>query len=127
MNKLIVTAFIASSLITGPGMLVSSTGALAQASCDSGAPAAWFRPGGYCSSIGAGKSLVVPVDPTCTEYDYQFPEVIGTSAAEPRVDARLQVAETCVVDCGILEFELTSVKLNIGDRVRVAQSCPNPG
>lgn len=123
MKKLFVMAFIASSLITGPGMLVSSTGALAQGGCDTSSPAAWFRPGGFCDSIGAGKSLTVPLDSGCTEYDYDYgyEELVGMAGTKK--GERVQVALTCVIDCS----EEVGLKINAlpnGDRLRLAQACP---
>ncbi len=125
MKKLFVTAFIASSLITGPGMLVSSTGALAQRGCDTSAPAAWFRPGGFCDSIGASKSLTGPLDSGCTDYDYDYGNeeligMVGTTKGE-----RVQVALTCVIDCSYDEASLMINALPNGDRLRMAQSCPS--
>lgn len=95
MKKLILTAFIAFYCLKPsgrPGMLVSSTGAFAQASCDSGAPEAWFRPGGYCASIGAASfNYTLPLEGGCTDFEYNYPEVIGTSGVELRQGARASI------------------------------------
>ena len=125
MKKLIVTAFIASSLITGPGMLATSTGALAQRTCDSSAPAAWFRPGGFCDAVGGSKSLTAPLDGGCTDYDYYYGEELIGMAGAKKGD-RVQVALTCTIDCSDIYSTSTSIEaLPKGDRLRMAQSCPS--
>jgi|JI10StandDraft_1071094.scaffolds.fasta_scaffold1580082_1 hypothetical protein len=123
MKKLIVTAFIASSLITGPGMLATSTGALAQRTCDSSAPAAWFRPGGFCDAVGGSKSLTAPLDGGCTDYDYYYGEELIGMAGAKKGD-RVQVALTCIIDCSYENVKFGIEALPKGDRARVAQACP---
>jgi hypothetical protein len=120
MKKLILTAFIASSLITGPGMLMTSTGALAQRSCGPDAPEAWFRPGGYCDGIAAGKSLTLPGggDEGCTSYE--FPEVVLQSMADFKKGERVHVAVVC--DCPTLPLGFNVQELPDGARLHVAQA-----
>jgi hypothetical protein len=118
MKKFILSAFIASSLITGPGMLVTSTGAFAQRGCDAGAPEAWFRPGGFCDALKSGGSLSGPVFGVCTEFEEIEPVVFNNFQKGERV----HVAETCYYECDYGP-SLTAVAYQPGDRLRLAQSC----
>jgi hypothetical protein len=112
MNKLILSAFIASSLFTSPALV---TGAFAQSDCTADAPAAWFRPGGYCDTVKGGNSLSVPVDPGC-ETPY-----LKLKLATPGLQKgdSVDVAATC--EYGYCTELLASVaKMTVGDRLRTA-------
>ncbi len=117
MNKLILSAFVASSLLSGPGLLIGSTSAFAQ-DCGPDAPEAWFRPGGYCDAIAAGKSLTGPVDPGCDEPYPHYP-VLKLSMADFNKGERVDVAVACQIDY-CTELLGAAVLPTIGDRVRVA-------
>ncbi|HQZ11813.1 MAG TPA: hypothetical protein PK286_02915 [Devosia sp.] len=120
MKKLIAVAFIAASLVSGPGVLVTSSGALAQG-CTADAPEAWFRPGGFCSHIKGGGSLSAPVDPGCDAeivVESTVAAIVGKEKGE-----RTRVAVVCDTPepPELCASSATLPKdMKAGDRVRVA-------
>lgn len=124
MKKLILTAFIASSLITGPGMLITSTGAMAQRVCGPDVPEAWLRPGGFCDGVAAGKSLTLPGggDEGCTSYEP--PIELLSSLTDFKKGERVHVAVVC--DCPALPASFMIQKLPEGARLHVAQEGCEP-
>lgn len=119
MRKLLTAAFVFSSLLVAPGIVVTSS--QAQQVCGPDVPASWNRPGGFCDQMQSGKSLSLPgTGDDCSSYEYVFPEV-RTMLEEK--GARVHMAVTCTVDCSQYEYEETSVDLRTlehGDRARVA-------
>jgi len=107
---------VASSLLAGPGLIATSTAALAQQQCGPDTPEAWLRPGGYCDSIGAGKSLTGPVDPGCV------PRVQEASLVGLKTGDRVRVAGviTCGYDPCNTTLKFDTLAMPAGDRLRVA-------
>ncbi|HQZ11811.1 MAG TPA: hypothetical protein PK286_02905 [Devosia sp.] len=121
MKTLIAIGFIASSLISGPGMLVTASGALAQGQCGPDAPKAWFRPGGFCAQAGSGNSLSTPVEPGCDPI-----KMVPIAGQVFEKGDRVTVAEACQLSYPCYpDYILSSVELKAGDRLRTALiECP---
>lgn len=119
MREAVLFAFVIGSLACVP---VGFTAPAAAVQCPESAPAAWKRPGGYCSQIsGNGASIFdnvrgdeIPVPPPAAE-------CVPISFRYLGKGERLIMADVdpCDVDlCGAIELELQG--LAPGDRLRVA-------
>jgi hypothetical protein len=121
-KKLVLSIFVAGSLVSAPVGFTASAGAV---QCAESVPQAWTRPGGYCSLIGGGG----PGGGTVTEKSGGDGIVLPAVECTPisfrylKKGARLIVADVDPCDddlCGAVELDLRG--FDPGDRIRVA-SC----
>lgn len=126
MKTIIISAFLASSLLAGPGVLLTTTSASAQTACGPNVPSSWLAPGGFCDQSAGTHSLTLPGTDSanCTSYVY-VPIIIESSLAVPK-GARVQVADTCSIPCTYTVGAIDIRDLPIGERVRVAQAAECP-
>jgi hypothetical protein len=100
MKKIIVSVFVASSLLVGAPLPVLA-GVDVAAACSGDVPDAWKRPGGFCDQNDFNNSISTPSDPGCMPVNFAMN---GSDR-----DVRLLLAGAPPADPCIPELDCSSI------------------